>query len=102
MPDVFDIEQIDEVVHGRLRLGIMASLRTSDSIDFSTLKSGLRATDGNLSSHLRTLETAGYLTLKKQFVGRKPQTMVALTGAGRAAFRRYVQVMSSLVNSASQ
>ena len=97
--DDFDISGIDEVIHGRLRLGIMAFLSTAGTADFNTLKSRLQATDGNLSVHLRKLEEAGYVAVDKSFAGRKPLTRVSLTEAGRSAFIRYLDAMARLVNS---
>jgi DNA-binding MarR family transcriptional regulator len=101
MPDDFDIERIDEVIHGRLRLGIVAFLSTAGSADFGALKARLQATDGNLSVHLRKLEDADYVAIDKRFVGRKPQTTVTLTDAGREAFIRYLDAMARLVNPTS-
>lgn len=97
----FDIERLDEVIHGRLRLGIMAYLSSASSADFTTLKARLQATDGNLSVHLRKLEDAGYVAVDKAFVGKKPLTTVSLTEAGRAAFIRYLDAMAALVNASS-
>jgi len=96
--DDFDISGIDEVIHGRLRLGIMAFLSTAGTADFNTLKARLQATDGNLSVHLRKLEEAGYVAIAKSFAGRKPLTEVRLTDAGRDAFIRYLDAMARLVN----
>ncbi|MGZ6015941.1 MAG: winged helix-turn-helix domain-containing protein [Phenylobacterium sp.] len=101
MADDFDIERIDEVIHGRLRLGIMAFLSTAERADFTTLKARLQASDGNLSVHLRKLEDAGYVTIDKQFVGKKPLTTVALTDPGRTAFIAYLDAMARLVNPTS-
>ena len=98
MADDFDIERIDEVIHGRLRLGIMAYLSSAGTADFNSLKARLQATDGNLSVHLRKLEDAGYVAIDKRFVGKKPLTEVSLTQPGRAAFIRYLDAMASLVN----
>lgn len=98
MADGFDIEAIDEVIHGRVRLGIMAFLAGADSAEFSTLKARLQLTDGNLSVHLRKLEDAGYVEILKAFVGRKPQTQARITKAGRAAFAQYLQAMTALVD----
>jgi len=98
MPDDFDIAGIDEVIHGRLRLGVMAFLSGAGSADFNALKAKLQASDGNLSVHLRKLEDAGYVAIEKTFVGRKPHTTVALTETGRAAFIRYLDAMAALVN----
>jgi DNA-binding HxlR family transcriptional regulator len=101
MAEDFDIEHIDEVIHGRLRLGIMAFLSTAGSADFNALKAKLQATDGNLSVQLRKLEEARYVAIEKRFVGKKPLTTVALTEAGRAAFIRYLDAMARLVNTAT-
>jgi DNA-binding MarR family transcriptional regulator len=97
MADDFDIERIDEVIHGRLRLGVMAYLSTADHADFNALKAKLQATDGNLSAHLRKLEDAGYVTIEKTYLGKKPLTRVIITEPGRAAFVAYLDAMASLV-----
>lgn len=93
----FDINAIDEVIHGRVRLGIMAYLVGAGSADFGTLKAKLDATDGNLSVHLRKLEEAGYVTIDKSFRGRKPVTAVSLTASGREAFSQYLGALSGLI-----
>ena len=98
--DDFDINRIDEVIHGRLRLGIMAYLAGVDVADFNELKSRLQASDGNLSVHMRKLEDAGYLTIDKSFVGRKPLTRARITSAGRKAFAAYLDAIGRLVNEA--
>ena len=96
--DDFDIGHIDEVIHGRLRLGVMAFLSTAESADFNQLKARLQATDGNLSVHLKKLEEAGYVAIDKRFVGKKPLTQIQLTTAGRTAFIQYLDAMAKLVN----
>jgi len=98
--DAFDIEAIDEVIHGRIRLGVMAYLSSAGAADFNELKARLQATDGNLSVHLRKLEDAGYVEVEKTFVGRKPRTSVTLSDKGRAAFVRYLDAMQKLVSAA--
>ena len=97
MGDGFDIESIDEVIHGRVRLGIMAFLSGADSADFGTLKARLQVTDGNLSVHLRKLEDAGFVAVTKRFEGRKPLTEASMTPAGRKAFVAYLDAMQGLV-----
>lgn len=97
MPDDFDIARIDDVIHGRMRLGIMAALSGVESADFATLKARLQATDGNLSVHLRKLEEAGFVTVTKRFVGRKPLTEASMTNTGRKAFVAYLDAMAGLV-----
>ncbi len=95
--DGFDIDDIDEVIHGRIRLGIMAFLSGAGRADFTSLKTYLSATDGNLSVHLSKLEDAGYVTIEKQFVGKKPQTTVVLSEKGRKAFDLYLAAIGKLV-----
>lgn len=97
MADDFDIGRIDEVIHGRIRLGIMAFLSGADTADFATLKARLQTTDGNLSVHLRKLEEAGFVAVTKSFRGRKPLTEARLTEAGRAAFVAYLDAMADLL-----
>ena len=96
----FDIGKLDEVIHGRLRLGVMAYLADNEVADFTELKTVLEATQGNLSVHLRKLEEAGYVAIDKSFVGRKPLTRVRLTEPGRAAFGNYLKAMGRLVEQA--
>ncbi|WP_333895520.1 transcriptional regulator [Brevundimonas aurantiaca] len=97
MADDFDISRIDEVIHGRIRLGIMAYLSGADTADFNTLKTRLQTTDGNLSVHLRKLEEAGFVAVTKSFIGRKPLTQARLTEDGRAAFVAYLDAMAGLL-----
>lgn len=93
----FDIGGIDEVIHGRLRLGIMAYLADVEVADFTELKTLLDATQGNLSIHLRKLEDAGYVAIDKSFLGRKPLTRARMTDAGRLAFAAYLEAIGKLV-----
>jgi DNA-binding MarR family transcriptional regulator len=95
--DGFDFEDLDEVIHGRVRLGIMAFLSTAGGADFTTLKTRLQLTDGNLSVHIKKLEEAGYVATEKAFVGKKPQTSVRITPAGRKAFAAYLGAIGKLV-----
>jgi DNA-binding MarR family transcriptional regulator len=95
--DGFDIDAIDEVIHGRIRLGIMAYLSSAQTADFGEVKQRLQTTDGNLSVHMRKLEDAGYLAVEKSFAGRKPLTKLSLTLAGRAAFLNYLDAIGKLV-----
>jgi DNA-binding MarR family transcriptional regulator len=92
-----NVGEIDNVIHGRLRLGIMAYLADAEVEDFSELKRVLEATQGNLGANLITLEEAGYITIEKTFVGRKPLTRARITPEGREAFRRYLLQMAKLV-----
>ena len=96
----FDHSDIDDVIHGRLRLGIMAYLSTSSPALFGELRNKVGATDGNLSTHLRKLEDAGYVEIEKRFEGRKPQTRVHLTDSGRTAWMAWLDRMQALMRAA--
>jgi DNA-binding MarR family transcriptional regulator len=92
----FDHNAIDDVIHGRLRLGVVAYLSAVDSATFSELRDKVGATDGNLSAHLRKLEDAGYVAVAKSFVDRKPLTRLALTPVGRKAWGIWLDRMEAL------
>lgn len=96
-----NLDKIDDVIHGRVRLGIMVYLASAEVADFNELKSVLDATQGNLSVHLRKLEEARYVEVEKGYAGRKPLTRVRLTAKGRKAFAEYLTTMSSLIDKAS-
>ena len=96
----FDHSDIDDVIHGRLRLGVMAYLSTASPAIFGELKSKVGATDGNLSTHLRKLEEAGYIRQEKRFVGKRPQTRVFLTDEGRSAWLAWIDRMQDLMRAA--
>lgn len=98
MDGFFDIEAIDEVLHGRVRLGVMAHLMASEIADFNTLKGALGVTEGTLSVHLRKLEEAGHIQILKSFRGRRPLTRAKLTPQGRKAFRKYLDTIAALVD----
>lgn len=93
----FDIGKIDDVIHGRLRLGVMAYLANAEVADFNELKAVLEVTQGNLSVQLRKLEEAGYVTIEKGFLGRKPRTQIRISAAGRAAFSDYLEALGRLI-----
>ncbi|WP_206711194.1 winged helix-turn-helix domain-containing protein [Aquisalinus flavus] len=93
----FDIAKIDDLIHSRLRLGVMTYLADAEVADFTELKAVLEVTQGNLSVQLRKLEDAGYVTIEKSFLGRKSRTQVRLTKDGRKAFADYLKALESLV-----
>lgn len=97
----FDHETIDDIIHGRIRLGVVAYLSAVQSALFGELRDKVGATDGNLSAHLRKLEEAGYVAVEKSFNGRKPQTRLALTAAGRRAWRAWLDRIDSLTRAAA-
>jgi DNA-binding HxlR family transcriptional regulator len=93
----FDIGKIEDVIHGRLRLGIMACLADVEVASFNELKALLETTQGNLSIQLRKLEEAGYIAIDKTFLNRKPLTQARITPEGRAAFARYLEAIGKLI-----
>ncbi|MDZ4691467.1 transcriptional regulator [Terricaulis sp.] len=93
----FDIGKLDDVIHGRVRLGVMAYLADAGVADFTELKTLLDVTQGNLSVHLRKLEEAGYISIDKSFLDRKPLTRVRMTEQGRGAFAAYLEAIAKLV-----
>jgi DNA-binding MarR family transcriptional regulator len=97
MSEEFDATTLDDVIHGKLRLAIMAFLSAVESATFNEIKGRTSASDGNLSVHLRKLEEAGYVWIDKSFVDRKPQTRAGLTVAGRDAWIAYLDQLRSLL-----
>ena len=94
--DLQPIADIDRIIHEPARLMILALLYVVESGDFTFLMRQTGLTWGNLSSHMSKLEGAGYIEVEKEFVGRKPRTMLRLTDEGRAAFQEYVQSMKQV------
>ena len=90
-------QRLDDTVHQRVRLGILAVLAEADQADFGFLKDSLSLTDGNLSRHLRVLEEAGFVRVDKTFVRRRPRTWISATKAGRAAFASEVAALRELI-----
>ena len=95
-------DDIDAVIHERVRLAIVAALAVSPQLSFNELKSMLELTDGNLSAHSRTLEEAGYIVVEKTFRGRRPYTAMRLTAKGRRAFERYLETLRQIVDRGDQ
>lgn len=93
----FDHNALDDVIHGRARLGIMAFLSTAEEADFVRLRQALKLSDGNLSTHIAKLEEAGYVRIKKRFVDKRPQTTVVLTETGRKAYLAYLDQLKQLL-----
>jgi len=92
------ITNINKVFDHRIRLGIMSILMVNEYADFNTLKELLDVTDGNLASHTKALEKAAYISVDKQFIGRKPNTRYATTKLGRAAFNKHIEALEKLIN----
>jgi DNA-binding transcriptional ArsR family regulator len=93
----YDHAAIDELLHSRVRLAIVAFLAGAGVAEFAAVRRAIKTTDGNASVHLRKLEDAGYIGVEKRFVARKPQTLYRLTGAGRQALSDYVAHLETLL-----
>jgi len=96
----FDAGDLDEIIHGKLRLGVMAYLSGVSDASFAELKEKTGATDGNLSAQMRKLEDAGYVGIEKTFVGRKPHTRASLSPQGRKAWAAYLAQLQALLGEA--
>ena len=94
--DLRPLADIDRTIHEPARLMILALLYVVESGDFTFLMRQTGLTWGNLSSHMSKLEAAGYIEVEKEFVDKKPRTMLRLTDEGRAAFQEYVQSMKQV------
>ena len=88
---------LDKVIHERMRLGIISALAANERLSFTELKNLLNTTDGNISVHARKLEDAGYVTCEKSFKGRMPLTEYVITKDGRKALERYLNHMEALI-----
>lgn len=89
--------QLDRVIHEKGRLGIMSMLAASPELSFTELRDVLEMTDGNLTSHLRTLQEAGYVSVSKSYENNRPLTTCSLTAAGKKAFANYVNLLEQIV-----
>ena len=90
-------EDLNKAFESRIRLGIMSILMVNDWVDFSTLKEMLDITDGNLASHIQALEKLQFVEVKKQFVGKKPNTSYAATKAGKKAFNEHLDGLEQIL-----
>ena len=89
--------RLDRVIHERGRLAIMSMLAASPELSFTELRDALEMTDGNLTTHVRTLQEAGYVSIAKSYRNRRPLTTVSLTPAGRRAFADYIALLEQIV-----
>lgn len=94
--------ELDPLIHERLRLGILSSLVVQESLSFTELRDLLQTTDGNLSVQARRLEEAGYVICDKKFEGRKPKSTYRLSRDGRAALEEYLETLSSFLPDLAQ
>lgn len=96
--DLQPIADLDRAIHSPARLMILAYLAAVDSADFIFLMNQVGLTRGNLSSHLNTLEEAGYISIQKEFVGKVPHTLIRLTSGGRDAIHNYREQMRTIID----
>ena len=92
--------QLDRVIHEKGRLAIVSMLAASPELSFTELRDSLGMTDGNLTTHIRTLQQAGYVSVTKSFQNNRPLTTCALTAAGRKAFTQYINLLERIVQQA--
>ena len=93
------IEHLNKVFDSRIRLGIMSGLMVNTVINFNELKELIDVTDGNLASHLKTLEENGFIKVQKGFIGRKTNTTYAVTKAGEKAFKQHLDALEQMIKS---
>ena len=91
------VGDLNKAFESRIRLGIMSVLLVNDWVEFVELKEMLQVTDGNLASHLTALEKQEFIQVRKQFVGKKPNTSYAVTNAGRKAFNEHLNTLEKLI-----
>ena len=91
-------DDIDAIIHERVRLAIVSALAVTSELSFGQLKDMLSLTDGNLSAHSRTLDEAGYIVVEKTFRGRRPHTAMRLSNKGRKAFKQYVEILRRVID----
>jgi DNA-binding MarR family transcriptional regulator len=91
------IENLNKIFDSRIRLGIMSALMVNAEVSFNELKDILQITDGNLASHLKTLEESGYVKFQKGFVGRKTNTTYTVTKAGEKAFKAHLAALEKMI-----
>ncbi len=91
------ISRLNKTFDSRIRLGIMSALAVNSEVNFNDLKTLLDITDGNLASHLKTLEEAGYIKVHKGFIGRKTNTVYASTRPGEKAFKEHLEALEKMI-----
>lgn len=92
------IKEMDKAFDSRVRLGIMAILMANEWTDFNTLKEKLGVTDGNLASHTASLERRAFVEVKKQFIGKRPNTSYKVTIIGKDSFSQYKKALQKLLS----
>jgi DNA-binding MarR family transcriptional regulator len=89
--------QLDRVIHEKGRLAIMSMLAASPELSFTEMRDTLKMTDGNLTTHIRTLQEAGYVSITKSFQNNRPLTTCSLTSAGKKAFANYINLLEQII-----
>jgi DNA-binding MarR family transcriptional regulator len=89
--------QLDRVIHEKGRLAIMSMLAASPELSFTEMRDALNMTDGNLTTHIRTLQEAGYVSVTKSFQNNRPLTTCALTPGGKKAFAEYINLLEAII-----
>jgi DNA-binding MarR family transcriptional regulator len=89
--------QLDRVIHEKGRLAIMSMLAASPELSFTELRDALGMTDGNLTTHIRTLQEEGFVAVSKSYANRRPLTTCSLTPAGKKAFASYIDLLEQIV-----
>jgi len=89
--------QLDRVIHEKGRLAIMSMLAASPELSFTEMRDALNMTDGNLTTHIRTLQESGYLSVTKSFHNNRPLTTCALTASGKRAFTNYINLLEQII-----
>ena len=93
------ISKLNKTFESRIRIGVMSALIVNENLSFNDLKALMDVTDGNLATHLKTLEEAGYMKVEKGFIGRKTNTTYSLTRAGDKAFRNHLDALEAIIKS---
>ncbi|MEY3631483.1 MAG: hypothetical protein RL408_1037 [Bacteroidota bacterium] len=91
------LADFNKVFESRVRLGMMSLLVVQEQVDFGQIKENLELSDGNLASHMAALEKIGFVEVRKQFIGKKPNTTYAITAQGRAAFLEHLTSLEKLI-----
>ena len=94
-----ELEQLNKIFDSRIRIGIMSALIVNEDINFNDLKALIDATDGNLATHLKTLEENKFIKVEKGFIGRKTNTVYSITRAGEKAFRSHLDALEKIIKS---
>jgi DNA-binding MarR family transcriptional regulator len=95
------IENLNKIFDSRIRLGIMSALMVNDEVSYNELKELMQVTDGNLASHLKTLEDTGYVKMRKSFIGRKTNTTYTITKTGEKAFKTHIEALEKMIKNIS-